>query len=1094
MRTAATLPTPSLRARVAAVLSLVLAGLVLAPAAAQAATNTFLGASSQDWNTASNWSQGSVPDPTDDVAIPLNRHAVLDGGADSSINSIDLDGTAVVQGTRTLTVGTGTSSIDNNLTIRDQGSKLRLNGTTNHNAGQVSAGSTGSTATAGGIVENAGTLSITGDVIIADGFGGQGLRNLPSATINRTSSAGTATIQLPLDNDGAVNATTGTLRITNGSPSGQQSGGSFTAAASSTLSFGGGGFVPAHSVGATGSVGGAGTVRLEVGGLALAAAATYDPATTAMRSGTLFLPGTGTTTTLDADSTQGCCASIEGGGTLSVGNGSSRLDTVAIQGGSDVLFSSGATIAATGNVAVRDPGTTLRLNGTTTLSSGSWSVGGQGATPNPGGRVENAGTLNITGDVLIGGNVNGELANLSGATITRTTSAGTAQVQTPTTTNAGTIDIATGTLSFTGSSPSLDQTGGLTQVASGATLGLSNGMVLSGGTLGGFGTVAGSVSNTGGTVAPGTSPGILRITGDYTQGSGGTLLVEVNGSTPGTQFDQLDVGGVASLDGTLDIDNGAGHDPPPGASFGVVRSATRTGSFASVTGEQISPGKSYDVTYASDGASLVVQGAAPTPDLTIDDRTVTEGNSGTTTVTFTVTRSSTAAGDASVDYSTANGTATAGSDYVAESGTVTFRGASTKEFVTVAVNGDALDEADERFVVNLSNAVNANITDGQGEGTITDDDPPPVISVTDAGPVNEGDSGTTNVEFKVSLSAASGRQVRVDFFTTDDSAQAPSDYTARSGALTFAPGETEKTVLVAVKGDTADESDETFFLNVDNPQNATEGDGNGRATIVDDDLTPPPPPPSLSIGNVSLDEGDSGTREARLAVSLSRASQSEVSVDFATRDGSAREPSDYAKRGGTLTFAPGQTRKSIRVPVKGDTRVEPDEAFSVALSGPEGARIADGRGRATIRNDDEPPPTPPSGAPRCDGRTATHVGDFSAEVIVGTPGPDVIVARGGADVIHARGGDDRVCGGAGADEVRGAEGADRLFGEDGADRLDGGEGADRISGGAGADWLWGRAGADRLFGGAHEDRLRGGAGTDACDGGPDADSVAECES
>ena len=158
---------------------------------------------------------------------------------------------------------------------------------------------------------------------------------------------------------------------------------------------------------------------------------------------------------------------------------------------------------------------------------------------------------------------------------------------------------------------------------------------------------------------------------------------------------------------------------------------------------------------------------------------------------------------------------------------------------------------------------NATIGDGLGLGTITDDDPLPTLSVNDV-TVTEGDTGTVNAVFTVTLAQASGLGVSVDYATANNTAIAPADYTAASGTLTFAAGETTKTVTVLVNGDTLDEANETFFVNLSNPSNATIADGQGVGTITDDDA-----PSTLTINDVSVIEGDTGTTVATFTVSLS---------------------------------------------------------------------------------------------------------------------------------------------------------------------------------------------------------------------------------
>jgi DNA-binding beta-propeller fold protein YncE len=115
---------------------------------------------------------------------------------------------------------------------------------------------------------------------------------------------------------------------------------------------------------------------------------------------------------------------------------------------------------------------------------------------------------------------------------------------------------------------------------------------------------------------------------------------------------------------------------------------------------------------------------------------------------------------------------------------------------------------------------------------------------------------------------------------------------------------------------------------------------------------PPPPPPTISIGDATVTEGDSGTTAASFAVTLSHASSSTVTVDWTTSDGTATAPPDYEGASDTVTFTPGQTSATIDVNVVGDTDIEPDETFSVDLSAPTNATISDGSGVGTITNDD----------------------------------------------------------------------------------------------------------------------------------------------
>ena len=229
----------------------------------------------------------------------------------------------------------------------------------------------------------------------------------------------------------------------------------------------------------------------------------------------------------------------------------------------------------------------------------------------------------------------------------------------------------------------------------------------------------------------------------------------------------------------------------------------------------------------------------PLPTLSIGDVQVTEGNSGTVSAVFTLTLSQASPQTVTVQYATAPGTAMAGTDYTTASGTVSFPAGTTTRTVPVAVRGDTENEPDETFLVDLSGEVGAVLGDGQGRGTILDDDaaPLPVLGVGDAS-VTEGDAGTVNATFTVSLSAAGTQAVTVAYATANGTATAGSDYTAASGVLTFAPGVTSRTVSVAVRGDFLAEAAETLLLNLSGASGAAIGDGQGLGTIVDDDANP----------------------------------------------------------------------------------------------------------------------------------------------------------------------------------------------------------------------------------------------------------------
>jgi len=222
------------------------------------------------------------------------------------------------------------------------------------------------------------------------------------------------------------------------------------------------------------------------------------------------------------------------------------------------------------------------------------------------------------------------------------------------------------------------------------------------------------------------------------------------------------------------------------------------------------------------------------PSISIGDAAaVREGNTGAINATFTVNLSFASAVDVTVRYNTASLTATAGSDYAAASGTITIPAGQTKGTFTVAVLGDRLAEATETFAVNLNSATNATVADGQGIGTILDDEPRLGINSVSK---SEGNGKTTTFTFTVRLSAAYDQAVTVNYATANGTATAGGDYESKSGTLTFAPGETSKTVTIVVKCDKLKESDETFYVDLFGASgNSLLGVARGVGTIFNDD-------------------------------------------------------------------------------------------------------------------------------------------------------------------------------------------------------------------------------------------------------------------
>ncbi|HSE22390.1 MAG TPA: Calx-beta domain-containing protein [Pyrinomonadaceae bacterium] len=400
---------------------------------------------------------------------------------------------------------------------------------------------------------------------------------------------------------------------------------------------------------------------------------------------------------------------------------------------------------------------------------------------------------------------------------------------------SGSTNVVAGTLVVSGSQP-------------------NSSVALSGGTLSGNGRV-GAINATGGVIEPGTSAatGILN-TGNVVLDPSTSLVIDLNSTTAGSGYRQLNVNGSLNLGGSV-LDASANFQSPIGTTFTIVNNDGNdvvVGTFAGLAeGANLTlGGLAFTISYQGGTGNDVVltrvsSPAPPPPTISIDDVSIGEGNSGTTDAIFTLTLSAPSDQTVTVDYSTADETATSPDDYALMSGTLAFNPGETTKTITVPVSGETLNEDDETFLLNLRKSVNAGLADPDGRGTILNDDAEPTISIGDASTV-EGNSGTVDVALPVTLSVASGKTVTVDFATADGTAteHPGNDYDGLTGVITFAPGETDDEVDVTVHGDTDVESDETFFANLTNPTNSTVADAQGQGTIVDDDSVAPTPTPT----------------------------------------------------------------------------------------------------------------------------------------------------------------------------------------------------------------------------------------------------------
>lgn len=255
-----------------------------------------------------------------------------------------------------------------------------------------------------------------------------------------------------------------------------------------------------------------------------------------------------------------------------------------------------------------------------------------------------------------------------------------------------------------------------------------------------------------------------------------------------------------------------------------------------------------------------------------------------------------APGSESYSYAVTSGTVPPGMSFSVESG----------------LSGIATEEGTYMFSVSgtdMSGCVRVTTTYTVSVIVLTQ----PALSIDDIS-VIEQNKGRHNAVFMVTLSEASTQTVTVQYATADGSSAVKRDYVAKSGTLTFEPGSMSKTISIQIKGEKNNEEDEIFVVNLSNPVNATIDKETGTCIIINDDF------PKISISNVGMKEGDAGTTTMKFAVTLSKPRAGSVTVNYNTMDGTALADNDYEATSGVLSFAPGEKKQFIEVPIYGDLR------------------------------------------------------------------------------------------------------------------------------------------------------------------------------
>ncbi|MBD2682122.1 MULTISPECIES: DUF4347 domain-containing protein [Nostoc] len=390
--------------------------------------------------------------------------------------------------------------------------------------------------------------------------------------------------------------------------------------------------------------------------------------------------------------------------------------------------------------------------------------------------------------------------------------------------------------------------------------------------------------------------------------------------------------------------------------------------------------------------------------------TVTEGNSGSKTVTFTVTRSGNTAVASTVNYAL-DGTATFNSDYntikvagvtSAVSGVLIFAAGETTKAITLNVVGEKVTEVEETINLKLSHP---NQTSAIATGTVTiiDDDNQPAISIAD----KSGKENSGNLVFTVKLSNASTDVITVGYNTGNNTAIAGVDYTSATGSITFNPGVTTQTITIPILNDFVAESSESFFINLTNPTNATIADNQGIGTITDDDTAGITISPTNALvtteaggtANFSIQLTSQPTANVTIGLSSSKVSEGTISASSVT-----------------FTAANWNIPQTITVTGVNDGIADDNIAYQIIT-----AKAVSTDTKYSVLN-----PADIDVVNIKNGNQVNSIitGSASANNLQGTSSDDLIFGFASNDTIVGGGGNDRIYGGFGTDNLTGGTGND----------------------------------------------------------------------
>lgn len=411
---------------------------------------------------------------------------------------------------------------------------------------------------------------------------------------------------------------------------------------------------------------------------------------------------------------------------------------------------------------------------------------------------------------------------------------------------------------------------------------------------------------------------------------------------------QIDLKGTATGDGTLRDPRLAGvHD----ADGNLIENTTDDNSGQSVNARVVftaeTTAKHYIAARGSRRGSLGTYTLAvteQTPSMQVKDASATEGEG----LGFEVVLDSASSTTITVSYATADGAATAGTNYTAASGTLTFATGDTSKSVTVATTDDTTAGGDKTLTLSLSNASGAQIADAEATGTIVDDEEPASYLLTASFSRMPAEHGGARKRFTFDLTFS--ENIKVSFRTLRDRAFNVGGGTVRRAKRKTQGSNVAWTITVEPSSSAAVTIELPKTSDCDASGALCTHDGEALSQALSATVAGPA---GLSVADARAEENVDDTID--FTVSLDRSASGRVRVEYATSDGTATAGTDYTAASGTLTFQPGQQSKTIEIALIDDSHDEDDETFNLTLSNAAGAIITDGSATGTIENEDALP-------------------------------------------------------------------------------------------------------------------------------------------